>query len=67
MSTKKLVAEFIGTFALIFIGTGAAAISGSLVAVAFAHGLVTVAFAYSYGHISGTRINPGQRCSIATF
>jgi len=29
-----------------------------LVAVAFAYGLVIVAFAYSYGHISGTNINP---------
>ncbi|MFQ5408228.1 MAG: MIP/aquaporin family protein [Anaerolineales bacterium] len=58
MEPKKLVAEFVGTFALIFIGAGAGAISGSLVAVAFAHGLVIVAFAYAYGHISGTHINP---------
>ncbi|MEE8525406.1 MAG: aquaporin [Thermoanaerobaculia bacterium] len=59
MKTKQLVAEFIGTFALIFIGAGAAAIGvGGLVGVAFAHGLVIVAFAYAYGHISGTHINP---------
>jgi len=59
MKTKQLVAEFIGTFALIFIGAGAGAIgTGGVVGVAFAHGLVIVAFAYAYGHISGTHINP---------
>ena len=58
MNSKALVAEFVGTFALIFIGAGAGAISGSLVAVAFAHGLVVLGFAYAYGSISGTHINP---------
>lgn len=59
MNTKNLVAEFIGTFALIFIGAGALALTGSdLVVVALAHGLVIVVFAYAYGHISGTHINP---------
>ena len=59
MNTKNLVAEFIGTFALIFIGAGALAIgSANLVGVALAHGLVIVGFAYAYGHISGTHINP---------
>ena len=58
MDKKALVAEFIGTFTLIFIGAGAGVISGSLVAVAFAHGLVVLAFAFSYGSISGTHINP---------
>ena len=59
MNTKSLVAEFIGTFALIFIGAGALAIGqANLVGVALAHGLVIVVFAYAYGHISGTHINP---------
>ena len=58
MQSKPLVAEFIGTFSLIFIGAGAAAVRGSLVAVALAHGLVVMAFAYAYGGISGTHINP---------
>ncbi len=60
MNTKNLVAEFIGTFALIFIGAGALAITeaNNLVGVALAHGLVIVVFAYAYGHISGTHINP---------
>jgi aquaporin Z len=57
--SSALIAEFIGTFALIFIGAGAGALGiGGVVGVAFAHGLVIVAFAYSYGHISGTHINP---------
>jgi len=58
MNTNALAAEFIGTFALIFIGAGAGSISGSLVAVALAHGLVVLAFAYNYGPVSGTHINP---------
>ncbi len=59
MNTKNLVAEFIGTFALIFIGAGALAIgSANLLGVALAHGLVIVVFIYAYGHLSGTHINP---------
>lgn len=59
MNTKSLIAEFIGTFALIFIGAGAVAINaGGLIGAAFAHGFVVVAFIYAYGHISGTHINP---------
>ena len=58
MQTRPLVAEFIGTFSLILIGAGAAAVAGNLAAVAFAHGLVVMAFAYAYGNISGTHINP---------
>ena len=58
MNSKAFAAEVVGTFALTFIGAGAAAISGNLVAIAFAHGLVVLAFAFAYGHHSGTHINP---------
>lgn len=59
MNVKAIIAEFIGTFALIFIGAGAGAIgAGGLIGVAFAHGFVVIGFAYAYGHISGTHINP---------
>lgn len=59
MSSKALVAEAIGTFALIFIGAGAGALGvGGLLGVAFAHGLVVLAFCYAYGHLSGNHINP---------
>lgn len=58
--SKSLIAEFIGTFALIFIGAGAVAILGSdqIVGVALAHGFTIMIFAYAYGEISGCHINP---------
>jgi MIP family channel proteins len=61
---SKLLAEFIGTFALVFIGAGAAAVVGDgagldgIGAVAFAHGLTVMAFAFAYGSISGAHVNP---------
>jgi len=56
---KKLIAEFIGTFVLVFCACGVAAYTkGSLVATSLAFGLVIVAMAYSIGRISGCHINP---------
>jgi aquaporin Z len=59
-----LIAEFIGTFALIFIGAGAGALGVGVVGVAFAHGLVVLAFAYAYGHHSGTHVNPAVTAGL---
>ena len=66
----KLAAEFIGTFALVFIGAGAAAVVGNgaglggISAVAFAHGLTIMAFAFAYGNISGGHMNPAVTVGV---
>lgn len=57
---KALIAEFIGTFALIFIGAGAVTVLGitDIAAIAFAHGFVIMAFAYAFGNESNSYLNP---------
>ena len=63
---KKPVAEFIGTFALVLIGCGAAVIGGmgagatsiDILGIATAFGLAIIAMAYGIGQVSGCHINP---------
>lgn len=55
---KQCVAEFIGTFALIFIGVGAIYHNAGLLAVAFAHGLTIAVMVSATGAISGGHLNP---------
>src|SRR4029079_6731188 len=61
---KKLAAECLGTFALVFAGTGAVVIdevSGggvSHVGIALTFGLIVLAMIYTLGDISGAHINP---------
>ena len=57
--TKKAIAEAIGTFTLVFVACGVAALTGGdIVATSLAFGLTIVAMAYSVGRISGCHINP---------
>ncbi len=55
---RKLVAEAVGTFTLIFVGAGSIILGGSLVAVALAHGLAIAVMVSVLGHISGGVFNP---------
>jgi aquaporin TIP len=56
---RRAVAEFVGTFALIFVGVGSIVFSGGqLVGIALAHGLVIAVMASAVGHISGGHFNP---------
>ena len=57
---RRGVAEFIGAFALIFVGVGSIMFiqSNLLVGVAFAHGLTIAIMVSAVGHISGGHFNP---------
>jgi aquaporin NIP len=61
---KKFVAEFIGTFALVFAGTGAIVVnetSGGVIShvgIALTFGLIVLAMIYAIGDVSGAHINP---------
>ncbi|MEZ5956637.1 MAG: aquaporin [Hyphomonadaceae bacterium] len=60
--TKKLAAEFIGTFTLVLFGCGSAVLAGFGIigqdGIAWAFGLAIVAMAYGIGPVSGCHINP---------
>ena len=56
--TRKYLAEFIGTFVLVFIGCGVALVSPDLLTVSIAFGFVVMALFYAIGGISGCHINP---------
>jgi aquaporin Z len=63
--SKKLTAEFLGTFWLVFGGCGSAVLAAAfpevgigLVGVSLAFGLTVLTMAYAIGHISGCHLNP---------
>ncbi|MCX6422189.1 MAG: MIP family channel protein [Actinobacteria bacterium] len=68
---RKLIAEFVGTFLLVFLAVGAAVFGiaamigkdqqgpgAGIVGVAMAFGLVLLGIAYAFGPISGAHVNP---------
>ena len=68
MGREAYVAEFIGTFALVFFGSvsvtiftavlGLSSPASTFVGIAFAHGLILMVMVYAIGYISGCHINP---------
>ena len=68
---RKLLSEFVGTFALVFAGTGAIVInqaSGGVIThpgIALSFGLVVLAMIYSFGDVSGAHFNPAVTTAFA--
>ena len=70
MRGPRLAAEAIGTFALVFIGAGSAAVNAwsngavTHVGVSLAFGCVILVAVYALGHVSGAHINPAVTVSF---
>lgn len=70
--SRKLLAEFLGTFWLVFGGCGSAVISASFpelgigfTGVALAFGLTVLTGAYAFGPVSGGHFNPAVSLGLA--
>jgi MIP family channel proteins len=59
---ERLVAELVGTLALVFVGAGSVVVLGAgshdLVGVALAHGIAMATMVSAVGHVSGGHLNP---------
>ncbi len=67
---RALLAEAIGTFALVFAGAGAILVDSEThelgnVGVALTFGLVIMAMIYAVGHVSGAHFNPAVTVAFA--
>jgi aquaporin Z len=68
---KKFVSEFLGTFGLVFAGTGAIVINGvshgaiTHVGIASTFGLIVLAMIYTLGDVSGAHLNPAVTTAFA--
>lgn len=69
---RKLFAETVGAFALVFAGTGAIVVNevtgGTIthVGIALTFGLIVVAMAYAIGPVSGGHMNPAVTLALTT-
>jgi aquaporin Z len=55
---RRAVAEFVGTFTLVFVGVSSIITVGDVTGVALAHGLAIAVMVSAVGHISGGHFNP---------
>lgn len=71
MLARRALAEGIGTFALVFAGTGAIIIDAetggavSHIGVGLTFGLIVMAMIYATGHVSGAHLNPAVTLAFA--